>query len=513
MTENVVNDSIIDTVLGQWRRRKWLLIVSFVAVFSLVFSLVMALPSLYQSSTTLLFGEEDITESLVKTNVDNETELRLGIIQQAVLSRNHLQEVIDKFGLYGPLKANQPPESVIERFRRDIHIDKRASAQPEWGKRTSFVVTISYQGWDADLVAKVANDLAARFKAENERIRTQRAERTTEFIGQELEEAKQEFFVQESRLNAFRNEHMGELPEQQQTNLVTLERLNAELRLNEEKQMRLLARRDAALFGITSGDRTAPVAGLSGALRLERLERELADMQSRYTENYPGIIHLKSEINTLKREVETKGGAVDGSANARLSRLDPAEMDMTQAGLKAEETRLHEAIAALMRRIEGTPKIDQQLKQFAYDYDSTKDKYLSLKRKYQDAQLAQSFETQQSQQFKIIEVAIPSAFPAAPNRSRMIFIGFMLSAGIAGFALFLAERLDQSFHAVADLRRFTNIPVLASITTIQTLGDQVRIIGRFGLVSAAVIAGLVLITGFGYYAGANAEQFVLAMSA
>ncbi len=512
MTEELANRSIIDAAIEQWRRRKWLLIVCFLSVFSVIVSLALALPPLYRSSTTILFGQDNITESLVKTGVENELELRLGIIQQAVLSRGQLQEMVDAFDLYAPMKKHDPPESIINRLRKDIKIEQRASAQPQWGKDSTYAITISYQGWDPDLVAKVANDLAARFKSENERIRINRAARTTQFINEQLDEAKKQFMAQENRINTFRNEHLGGLPEQQLVNMATLERLNAELQLNGEKQVQLLNRRDSMLFGVNASGQASSAAGLTGSLRLERLKRDLAEMQNRYTDNYPGIIRLKSEINTLEQELAEKGETGAKNDDLQLSGQNPADIDRELMALKKTERNLRNSIAALTRKIEEVPKIDQQLKRFTYDYDTSKDEYLALRKLYQDAQLAQSLETQQDQQFKIIEVAIPPNFPVAPDRFRLMFIGFIFAAGFAGAVLLLVEQLDRSFHSISDIRRFTRIPVLASVARIQTRGDRWRRMTRFGLVSILVVAGLVVVTSFSYYAGKNAEQLVWTIS-
>ncbi len=512
MVDDYSSRPLVEIALDQWRRRKWLILISFASVFTLVAGLVMALPDLYRSSTTILVGQDDVSESLIKTNVPNELELRLGIIQQAVLSRGQLQDVIDKFDLYRDMREKSPPEAVITRLRKDIIIEQIASTKPQWGKDTTYSVTISYQDWDPELAARVTNDLAARFLAENEKIRNSQAAKTTEFLRQELEAAEKNFLAQEQRMNAFRNKHMGDLPEQQQINLVTLERLNSKLRLNEQRQTQLLSQLRTALYGSGGSEDSRSSIGVTGSIRLERLKRDLAELQTRYTDNFPGIIHLKREINNLAQELSDNGGDIAGNADRRFFGQSPAEIDRELAALREEESKLHGRIAVLMRRIESTPRIDQQLKRYTYDYDSAKAEYSSLQKRYQEAQLSQSLEAQKSQQFKIIERAIPSAFPVAPHRSRLLFIAFIMAAGVAGAALFLAEQLDQSFHATADVRHFTTVPVLASISSIQTEEDTASGVSRFGLAAVLVIVSLVFITSFGYYAGKGAEDLVWAMA-
>jgi hypothetical protein len=78
--------------------------------------------------------------------------------------------------------------------------------------------------------------------------------------------------------------------------------------------------------------------------------------------------------------------------------------------------------------------------------------------------------------------------------------------------LLLAEKLDRSFHSIAEIHRFTTLPVLASIARIRTPGDEWRSRARFGLLSVIVVAGLLALAGCSYYAGTHAEQLVLAIS-
>ena len=508
MNEHTQKRPMIDIALQLWRRRKWLMIVSFLLVFSVIAGLIMALPFLYRSSTTILFGQDDISETLVKTTVPNELEQRLGIIRQAVLSRSQLQEVIDTFDLYGPLKKEAPPESVIDRMRKDIHIEQRAYTQPQWGQNSTFAITISYQGWDPELVAQVTNDLAARFKAENRKIRTSQATRTTEFIGEELKEAKQEFITQESRINEFREQHMGELPEQQQLNLTTLERLNSELRLNGEKQVQLLVQRDAAMGGSSGGSQSSAAVAYIGNPRLEQLKRELARLRATYTDSHPEIIRLQKEIDTLTAELAARKVPTPEDTTDIPWQMESSEMTRDLASLKASAQQLRASIAALMRRIEGTPRIDQQLKRFTYDYENAKEKYMSLQKLYQDALLAQSLESQQNQQFKVIEVAIPANFPVAPNRFRLLFAALVVASGFSAAVLFLAEQLNRNFHSVIEVRQFTRVPVLANIINIRTRGDLWRSAARFSFMTVLVCAALVLLTHFSYQAGQGAEQLV-----
>jgi polysaccharide chain length determinant protein (PEP-CTERM system associated) len=507
MKDEIMNSPLTDAVLEKWRRRKWLMISCFFLAFSVAASFVLALPSLYMSTTTIQFGQDGFGDSLVKGATPSELELRLGMVTQSVLSRDQLQEVIDVFNLYPSLRLKDPAESVIKRFRKDISIDQRTVTLSQRGQNPTYSLAISYQGWDPDLVARVANDLAVRFKSENEKFRTDQAVRTTEFLRTQLEEGKARYSAEEKRINEFKNAHMGELPEQQAINLATLERLNSELRLKGEKEVQLLSRRSDLLFGSNSGTQNSSVNGLTGSLRLDRLQRDLTEMKLHYTPSYPGVIRLTQEIDKLKQELQASPAAKK-SDPVRQAIQNPAEIDLELATLKKEESALAATIGELVARIDDMPLVDQQLKRLTSDYDSARDGYLSLQKHYQDARLTESLEQQQSQQFNVLEVAIPPYFPAAPNQRRLLLMAFLMAIGVSGGAGLFAESMDRSFHSAAAIRRFTNIPVLAVIGDIQTRGDKWRHAIQYPLVGAVVIAVIIIMAKFSHTLGTQAQQLV-----
>jgi uncharacterized protein involved in exopolysaccharide biosynthesis len=496
--ENAMNNrSILETAAGWWRRRKWLFLVIFLLIFTLAASLVGALPPLYRASTTLLAGENEMTESLVTPDARDDLELRLAAIREAVLSRRQLQQVIDSFDLYPELRDRASPQTVLRRFRRDLDVEQTASTEPQWGKSSTYIITIGYQYWDPQRVAQVANELAARFEAENRKILRTQAAQTTEFLRGQVEAARRALERQEYRMNSFRNLHLGELPEQQAYNLATLERLTGELRLNREKQAALLKPPEGMPSASAGTGSPLSAPGLTGKLRLEWLQRELEALQNRYTDAHPQVIRLKREIDQLSR---------------RLPPQRSGDMPVTLGDLRRTEAELRDEIAEVTRRIETTPQVDQQLSRIAYEYNAAKETYLSLNRLYQDAHLAESLEQRKNQQFKVVDAAISPDSPSAPNRTRLLFMSLVLAAGIAAFAVLLAERLDDRFHSLADIRRFTRVPVLANVGRISTARDSWRRSRRIVALSVLVVTALLLAAGISSYIGSNARELVLAIS-
>src|SRR5437899_11089697 len=138
-----------------------------------------------------------------------------------------------------------------------------------------------------------------------------------------------------------------------------------------------------------------------------------------------------------------------------------------------------------------------------------KELYNALLQRSQEAQVAESMEHgQKGDQFRLLDQAIPSTQPAAPNRFRLIFVGLILSIGLAGGAVGLIEHRDTSFHSLSELQAFTKVPVLVTIPRIVTNTDATRRQRQFWLRTASALLGLTILVATTYYIAQGNEQLV-----
>src|SRR5439155_18617998 len=231
----------LETLLEVWSRRKWLGVSVFLCPFVAIISVAMSLPDLYRSTATLLVERPQVSESFVKSSVTSELETRLQTISQEILSRTRLQELITRFDLYQDMRKRATAEEILDRMRRDIRMDLKG-AETMTGREATVAFALSYRGLDPQTVAAVANTLATAFVEENVKIRARQATGTADFLRAQLEEMKNKLDQEEQRLGEFKERHIGELPEQLEANLATMQRLNTELRLNKGNQMRAFER-------------------------------------------------------------------------------------------------------------------------------------------------------------------------------------------------------------------------------------------------------------------------------
>ena len=329
---------------------------------------------------------------------------------------------------------------------------------------------------------------------------------------------KKKLEEQEARIGGYKKRHAGELPQQVDSNLAVLQRLNGQLQLNSEKQIRAMERRDKSIGEVAdAGTGSSAVAPGDLETRLEQLTLEMADLRRQYTDNYPDVVRLQREIADLKRRLAEpapkppqKGAPSSlGAAKPPVAAGPLRQADAEMASLKHEEERLRRSIAEYERRIDSVPQRQQEFQALSRDYETTKDLYDSLMRKYDDAQLVESMEHgQATEQFRVLDPAIAPQQAVAPNRVWLALMTLMVSIGAAVVAMAVAEQIDTSFHSVDSLRAFTRVPVLARIPRIVTRADVFWKVVRTSLAIGLLAIGLAAAAGASYYAGRNREQLV-----
>jgi hypothetical protein len=163
--------------------------------------------------------------------------------------------------------------------------------------------------------------------------------------------------------------------------------------------------------------------------------------------------------------------------------------------------------------VESAPRRQQQFQELSRDYQTTKDLYDSLLKRYEEALLAQSLEHgKTAEQFRILDTALPPNEPEGPNRLWLALMGLILSFGAAAGAMALVEQLDTSFHSSEALRAFTQVPVLVSIPLIVTRGDARRRLLRLSAATLSVAVVLSALAWASYYAAHEYEQLVYLLS-
>ena len=518
-----------------WRRRRWLALPAFVLPLTAGVALIVSMPSVYESTALVLVDRQQVPEQFVRSTITSALEVRLRALSEEILSRARLDALITRFGLYPELRDKMPRDLILDLMRKDISLELFDSDPKSRKGGTTVAFSISYRGSDPRMVAQVTNTLASSYIEENLKARERQATGTADFLRVQLEDTKRRLGQQEEQVGDFKRRHLGELPEQLPTNLSVLSQLNEQFRHNTLNQIRLAEKKQLLELQLQSvSPEAAGVLGSSGEpvvaldprqARLAKLRQELADLLTRFTERYPDVQHAKAQIAGLEREIAAtpapdrppdRVGA--GAAPASPVGTNPLAVKIRQAigeadaelsVLKDDERRLRAAIATHEQRVANAPRRDQELQELSRDYITTKELHKTLTSRYEEAQLAESMEQRQKgEQFRVLEPAVASPKPAAPQRLRLLGMALAVSLGLALGLVFLAEQLDTSFHTLDELRAFTPAPVLASIPRLVSEGDRRRRRRRLQVAAAGVVLGAVVLAAAAHLVARDNDELV-----
>src|SRR5688572_21797700 len=493
------DESPILRALEVLRRRRVLAFGVFAAVIAAAASFAAFLPDLYRATAIVLI-DRPVAEAFVRPAVAGELESRLHVIKQETLSRERLSGVVQRFDLYPELRTNGAIESALERTREDIQVEQTGPEQIS-GRTKTVAFKLTYAGRNRDTVADVTNAIAAFYVAQNDRMRTEEAAQTTQFLKAQLDDAKKALDREEQSIKSYNTRHVGQLPQQFELNLAALDRLNTQLRINGERQMRAIEQRgrltDDALI-LESGTPAAAAEPDRSIDRLEKLKQDLKLLETQFTEKHPDVQRLREEIARVEKAAAAEPtvtrvpGSPTPEATEVYSRLGRSRRQSIQsvdaeiAKLKEEETTIRASISGVERRLESMPERQQEFSMVSRDRQSAKDLYDSLLKRYEEAQLVESMETdRQGERFRVLEAAVPPEGPSAPNRPFILLLGVLAAIGLAGAAVVAAEQIDTSFHSLDELKAFTNIPVLATVPAIAD--GRGRVVWRAAFVSASIL--------------------------
>ena len=480
-------------------RRKWYIIILFILSMVCSFGIYKNLPKVYRATTVILVQPQKIPEDYVRPTTTQLGPDRLNTITQEILSRSRLEQVIREMNIYPQPQINHNIESAVVGMRKAIEI-KMHSGQGQ----TLNSFTISYYGPEPKTVMLVTNRLASLFIEENSMDRELRAERTSQFLSKEMLALEEQLRKKEDNIRHYKQQYMGQLPQQLEANLRIHDRLHQELqavregiRAAEEKLAFLKSKMEEFKQSESLETSRLPAGGsFPGEKEMQslvtrdhplvkelmRLQGELANARLKYKENHPDIAFLQKQIAKVSQEVKELNERME--AEAKLSKGqegieakngDPDMKNLpaqyteqykaAQQNLKRsreEENNLKEQISVYLRRIEDAPQREQEIIGLTRDYNRLEENYQLLLNKKIQAQIGEKLErTQQGEQFKILDPARLPESPIKPNRQRILLMGALVGLAI-GFGLaWVRESLDQSFHKISDLEDILELPVLA----------------------------------------------------
>jgi polysaccharide chain length determinant protein (PEP-CTERM system associated) len=475
--------------LAMLRRRWLLLVVLALAGGPLAYGVSRFLPNRYKSTTLVLVQQPSVPSEIVRPVDTTDIGQRLASMQQQILSRTRLEPIIRQFGLYAADMNRVSMEDLVGRLQKAIQVTPiLPMAETRARELPGFYVAVTLD--DPRAAQGVCTAVTSMFIEENLRLRQRHSEDTTQFLVQQLADAKAKLDEQDARLAAFKTRYIGSLPDEEKTNLNLLMGLTSQLDAATQALARAQQDKTFAESMLTQqiGAWQAAQSGRSPETmdqQLAALQIQLAGLQSRYTDDYPDVIKAKNDIAALKKKIaeneEQKKQAVpDKSPKSTIEPAQVAQLraqihnyDQVIAEKAREQEQIKQQIKVYQDRVQSSPIIEQQFKELTRDHQTALDFYNELLKKRDQSAMATDLEHhQEGEQFRVLDPANLPDKPAYPNRPLFALGGFGGGLGLGLAIAFLLEKKDTSMRTERDIEFTLHLPVLAMVPAIEPLSEK-----------------------------------------
>ncbi len=414
---------------------------------------------------------------------------------------------------------------------------------------------LHYEGKDPKTVKKVIDTLANLYLEEDIKSREKIGAVTTNFLNEELERLRTEIVIQEKKVSKFKKENSGKLPMDRGYNLQAIAKLERELdkreiqlRYLKEKKILLSARLEN-IEPLTPIIIDGKDVAVNPSTRLKQLHLKLASSKSIYSEKHPDIKRLKKEIKDLENQIDVSDASIEKikrlnqlqnkltelkstlspqhpdvlrvrkeievvstdleksmskTARNKISKEKPdnpayinikAQIDSVSIKIQEFEEDLIQISAKIEKyqnRIDTIPIVETKLKGLTRNYQNYQNKYSEISNQLMAAKVSQEMEgKQKGRRFTITSPAYLPLKPTKPNRLLVLILSFIVGIGISYCFIAIQESMDRSIKSSQQLKELTGLPVLSSISFIETKEEKTsKKLKRIGLF--VIIAFLIL---------------------
>ena len=496
------------------RYRSWIIGPMFAG---LVISVVVAFfwPDTYVSTAVMTITPQQVSQNLVHSDVATQMGMRLQEMETEILSRSSLSDLIVHLDLYKKERTQKPLEDIVRDMRNKAIQVKSYEPTASGTENRVQAFTISFSYTDRYKAQQVVRELIGKFEEQNLIYMTKTASVTTEFLGDELKNAKQHLEDLDQKLTQFKVANQGKLPDQFQANVQaenaaeaeaarmadTLSQAQARKVMLEQSLQNLIA--DQSFYAQHGEDVVSTGGGTGSGVKGQQLvaleailtqqKSNLASMLKLYGENYPEINSIKAAISVseaqkadLEKQLEAQAASSPDRGSVRVSnpavqaRLEELKNSIATIKIQIQTTQgdidrviknqglLNQKIAAYQTRIEQAPLNEQEYMQLNSDYQLAKANYEGMVQKRDSSETAKDLE--QHKGGENLELLDPASLPeqaTEPNRPAWAAIGTALGLVIGIVLAGAKEMRDTSLKNLKDVRAYTNLPVLSSIPLLE----------------------------------------------
>lgn len=457
-------------ILSLILRKRWLFVGTALLIMSISVIVSYLLPKVYESKSTVFIEKNVISELVRGIAITPSMEQTLRVIRVAMTSRPLLEKVINELDMLKGKGPNELPD-LLEDINKQINVTVN-------NDNSMFI--ISYRNSDPRLARDFVNTLVRFYIEQNVSSKREESYGAIQFMSEQAETVKKKIEVLDKEINQYKAQQGGVIN-------VDEPRLFTEINAAQQRlhEVQLRRRQLEGLKPITRRE-ADPLNN-----QLLTLQRRQDELRSQFNENYPELLRIKGEIESLQKQIKSRP-----SNTSTFS--DPVEVSRIESelnALKISEQTLSHSIATNQNLLKRIPSAKAGLEQIEAELRTQKTLYDQLLSRQGQSEVSKQIEVQdKTTTYRIVEPAIIPIKPVKPNRVKIMLFG--LIAGVAGGVGILIgiDFLDKSIKSV-DAIKSLGLQILAVVPQIPDLERELKLQKRNRIFSAFSLLyfGMVLI--------------------
>ncbi len=421
-------------------------IITALAIMTGAVLLSYAIPKEYEARS-VVFIEKNIMSELVKgLAVSPSIDDKIKVLTYAMGSRTLLLKVFDDMDMNIKKMSDKQVEELVKETQKKMEVKTKE-------KEGLFVIAFRHD--NPKFARDFVNTLIRRYIEENMASKREDAYGANTFLTEQIGTFKQNLEKSDDKISSYRqgSNAMVNVGESELFRAINdgqnrLDQLR--LRMQQLQQARIEA------------EGTQPLTPA-----LKAAEKHLTDLRVLYNESYPEVIKAKSEIESLKEQIQaSKKGSAPNDDNQALKYVD-AEIQR----VKTTEDMTRRQIATYQAQLNRIPEARQGLEELERVKNQSKIVYEALMARQSQSELSKQMEIQdKTSNFRVVDPAVIPIEPVSPNRVRIILIGIAAGLGLSFSLVLLLDSMDNSVKSISSIKAL-GVPVLGVIPKMENIQD------------------------------------------
>lgn len=510
-------DEIFSLVLKESYARRNLLVAIFVIISLTVLAVGSVWPKKYTASVLIEVDTSNILQPLMQGRAEATKPIdHVANAREIVFSDENLDNILQQELWINEFETEKDAARLKGKIKEKVNINR-------FGQN---LIRMEFQDKDAVRAYETLNIMVDFFIARGEQAKINESQSAFDFINKQVEDYLQKLIEVEDGIKKFRSDNPDVRP-----GLITevsnkISKLKdqietTDLEIREERIKHESLKKQLSGEALIAISQTKEGQYLS---KIAELQNEVDTLKLDYTDTYPDIIRLNSQIAELKAElkdeIERRKAVISSSKeNGEVyidesMKISPLYQEL-RSSLSATETKivtlktrrseLNKMLENEYARAAQIHKAEAHLSDLTRNYQVNQDIYQDLLKRRENARVSKTLDQEnQGLTFKIQEPAKVPLIPTGLRFLHFIVLGPVLAFGAAVGLIYLLVQFDPRVRSTKTIINELNLPVLAEISQLKNRDEVLSEKKNIIMLSAVlVITGAIYVyIGIVKYLGA-----------